>query len=280
VKPSLFQVFQQTIPKSCTCGAAEANRASTTVAVVSSASTVASALSVASQNAAVKAITATAATVPFVIAQPAATIPVTTISLQPQPLILLTAGSGTPMLVASAPVAATQPVTPPSQLEALDAASDGVDIDEFRDLVRTFKEKRVALGLTQTQVGRDFETLLGSEPYSQTQICRIERLDITPSQAKALEPILQKWLAIADQRYCYLSAGGTLVPVMVNRFVEGSAIAPAAGKRRQPRTQFSPETLAILNKHFVLDPTPNAFRIGEVAKEAGLEEHIVKVIIS
>ncbi len=84
------------------------------------------------------------------------------------------------------------------QLDAIAKASDGVDLDEMRDLVGRFRRKRVSLGLSQSQVGMDFESLSasGSEDnafpsYSQSQICRIERLDITPRQARAVKPILQ-----------------------------------------------------------------------------------------
>ncbi len=63
----------------------------------------------------------------------------------------------------------------------------------------SFKRKRLSLGLSQTQVGRDLEELASAEKdgvvvcpsYSQSQVCRIERLDITPRQAKALRPVLQ-----------------------------------------------------------------------------------------
>ena len=38
-----------------------------------------------------------------------------------------------------------------------DIDTDGLDLQEFRDLVRAFKEKRVGLGLTQTQAGVDLQ---------------------------------------------------------------------------------------------------------------------------
>ncbi len=40
----------------------------------------------------------------------------------------------------------------PHQLDAIEKASDGVDIDEIRDLVATFRRARAVLGLTQGQV--------------------------------------------------------------------------------------------------------------------------------
>ena len=45
--------------------------------------------------------------------------------------------------------------TPVNQMQDID--TDGLDLREFRDLVRAFKEKRVGLGLTQTQAGMDLQ---------------------------------------------------------------------------------------------------------------------------
>ena len=82
----------------------------------------------------------------------------------------------------------------------------------FSFQVHAFKEKRVALGLTQTQVGLDFESCglstlnnyrnsggrkgsnssaSNAASFSQTRICRIEKLEITPRQAKMLKPVLE-----------------------------------------------------------------------------------------
>ena len=45
--------------------------------------------------------------------------------------------------------------TPVNQMQDID--TDGLDLQEFRSLVRAFKEKRVGLGLTQTQAGMDLQ---------------------------------------------------------------------------------------------------------------------------
>ena len=119
------------------------------------------------------------------IAQPQ--IVVQPLVLQQQPILV----SIPPQILNQQPPQPEDPELTISQLDALTKASDGVDLDEIRDLIRAFKEKRVALGLTQTQVGLDLEASgTGSVPYSQSYICRIEKLDITPRQALQLKPIL------------------------------------------------------------------------------------------
>ncbi len=106
---------------------------------------------------------------------------------------------------------------PVSQM--LDMDADGLDLEEFRDLVGAFKEKRVSLGLTQTQAGTDLQSASG-QAYSQSFVCRLERLDVTLRQAKQVTPMLKKWLAGADQKYCILSASdGRLVPISFSEHV-------------------------------------------------------------
>ena len=71
--------------------------------------------------------------------------------------------------------------------------------------------------------------------------------------------LLQEWLSTADQRYCYLSSGGALVPVLFNKFVVGMAGADAQNRKRK-RTTFAPETVQALNREFEVNSTPNQFR--------------------
>ena len=56
---------------------------------------------------------------------------------------------------ATAPEPLEDVETPVNQMQDID--TDGLDLREFRDLVRAFKEKRVGLGLTQTQAGMDLQ---------------------------------------------------------------------------------------------------------------------------
>ena len=52
-----------------------------------------------------------------------------------------------PAVAATAPEPSEDVETPVNQMQDID--TDGLDLREFRDLVRAFKEKRVGLGLTQ-----------------------------------------------------------------------------------------------------------------------------------
>ena len=48
---------------------------------------------------------------------------------------------------------------------------DGVNLDEIREFAKTFKIRRLSLGLTQTQVGQALSATEGPS-YSQSAICR------------------------------------------------------------------------------------------------------------
>ena len=48
---------------------------------------------------------------------------------------------------------------------------DGVNLDEMREFAKTFKLRRLSLGLTQTQVGQALSVTEGPS-YSQSAICR------------------------------------------------------------------------------------------------------------
>lgn len=59
----------------------------------------------------------------------------------------------------------------PTINEATSNIVEGVDLDEMRDFSKRFKLDRLALGLTQTQVGQALSVTEGPA-YSQSAICR------------------------------------------------------------------------------------------------------------
>ena len=85
------------------------------------------------------------------------------VPVQPVPSAIAAAAMASPLPVAPLrqilPTAAAESLedveTPVNQMQDID--TDGLDLREFRDLVRAFKEKRVGLGLTQTQAGMDLQ---------------------------------------------------------------------------------------------------------------------------
>ncbi|KAI8436579.1 hypothetical protein MSG28_010106 [Choristoneura fumiferana] len=77
---------------------------------------------------------------------------------------------------------------------------DGINLEEIKEFAKVFKLRRLGLGLTQTQVGQALSVTEGPA-YSQSAICRFEKLDITPKSAQKIKPVLERWMKEAEESY-------------------------------------------------------------------------------
>ncbi|NWY48093.1 PO6F1 factor, partial [Sylvia atricapilla] len=193
---------------------------------------------------------------------------------QVQPIQPAPAGVGTsptPMAKVSpspVPIACSEPPTV-SQLVSKPPAppsteEDGINLEEIREFAKNFKLRRLSLGLTQTQVGQALTATEGPA-YSQSAICRFEKLDITPKSAQKLKPVLEKWLREAEQRQ--REGQQHLL-----EFVGGEP-----GKKRKRRTSFTPQALEALNAHFERNALPTGAEITRIAQELRYEREVVRV---
>ncbi|NWI89940.1 PO6F1 factor, partial [Pitta sordida] len=152
----------------------------------------------------------------------------------------------------------SKPPNPPS------AEEDGINLEEIREFAKNFKLRRLSLGLTQTQVGQALTATEGPA-YSQSAICRFEKLDITPKSAQKLKPVLEKWLREAEQRQ--REGQQHLLD-----FVGGEP-----GKKRKRRTSFTPQALEALNAHFERNALPTGPEITRIAQELRYDREVVRV---
>lgn len=121
---------------------------------------------------------------------------------------------------------------------------NGVNLEEIKEFAKAFKMRRLALGLTQTQLGQALSATRGPA-YSQSAICRFEKLDITPQSAAKIKPVLEKWMQEVESKYGdRLRSGGS--PLTFDELV-GDEISR---KKRKRRTSFAPEALSVLNEYF------------------------------
>lgn len=74
---------------------------------------------------------------------------------------------------------------------------------------------------------------------------RFEKLDITPKSAQKIKPVLERWMAEAEERY----KNG------VQNLTEFIGSEPS--KKRKRRTSFTPQALEILNQHFEKNTHPS-----------------------
>ncbi|XP_015240847.1 PREDICTED: POU domain, class 6, transcription factor 1 isoform X1 [Cyprinodon variegatus] len=144
------------------------------------------------------------------------------------------------------------------------SSEEGINLEEIREFAKNFKIRRLSLGLTQTQVGQALTATEGPA-YSQSAICRFEKLDITPKSAQKLKPVLEKWLAEAE----HWNLKG---PQNLMEFVGGEP-----SKKRKRRTSFTPQAIEVLNSYFEKNSLPTGQEITEIARELNYDREVVRV---
>lgn len=151
--------------------------------------------------------------------------------------------------IASIPTASSAPGMAPNHQITHATTVDGVNLDEIREFAKAFKLRRLALGLTQTQVGQALSATKGPA-YSQSAICRFEKLDITPKSAAKIKPVLEKWMQEAELKYADRLKTGSH-----QNFAD--LLGTENTKKRKRRTSFTPQALEILNEYFEKNTHPS-----------------------
>ncbi|CAG2104336.1 unnamed protein product [Medioppia subpectinata] len=141
---------------------------------------------------------------------------------------------------------------------------DGINLEEIKDFAKAFKIRRLSLGLTQTQVGQALSATEGPS-YSQSAICRFEKLDITPKSAQKIKPVLENWMKEAEERY--KNGNQTLTEF----------IGSESSKKRKRRTSFTPNALELLNIFFEKNTHPTGSEMTELSEQLNYEREVVRV---
>ncbi|ELU13951.1 hypothetical protein CAPTEDRAFT_223281 [Capitella teleta] len=153
----------------------------------------------------------------------------------------------------------------PNTISSADATVvDGVNLDEIREFAKQFKIRRLSLGLTQTQVGQALSAAEGPS-YSQSAICRFEKLDITPKSAQKIKPVLERWMSEAEERYKNGMENLT------------DFIGSEPSKKRKRRTSFTPCALEVLNEHFERNTHPSGAEMTELSDKLNYEREVIRV---
>ncbi|KAM6977193.1 POU domain, class 6, transcription factor 1 [Aplochiton taeniatus] len=207
------------------------------------------------------------AAAPVNLSKPTTQAPTTTVAqspvvIAPQPPVMKTSTSisSVPIACAEMPTVG-QLVSKPQQAVN---SEEGINLEEIREFAKNFKIRRLSLGLTQTQVGQALTATEGPA-YSQSAICRFEKLDITPKSAQKLKPVLERWLAEAE-------AWNQKGQQNLMEFVGGEP-----SKKRKRRTSFTPQAIEVLNTYFEKNALPTGQEITEIAKELNYDREVVRV---
>lgn len=192
---------------------------------------------------------------------PIVTVNQAPVMIAPQPSTGKSTASSIPVACAETPTVSQLVNKPQSGV----TEEEGINLEEIREFAKNFKIRRLSLGLTVcTQVGQALTATEGPA-YSQSAICRFEKLDITPKSAQKLKPVLERWLAEAE---LWNQKGQQ----NLMEFVGGEP-----SKKRKRRTSFTPQAIEVLNSYFEKNALPTGQEITEIAKELNYDREVVRV---
>ena len=136
---------------------------------------------------------------------------------------------------------------------------DSQEVKELEEFAHTFKQRRVKLGYTQTNVGHALGEVHGTD-FSQTTICRFENLQLSYKNAQKLKPILEKWLEEAEKTG-----------------VQHREEEQSPERRRKRRTSIGVGAKETLERRFGAQPKPSSNDINQVADALNLDKEVVRV---
>lgn len=127
------------------------------------------------------------------------------------------------------------------------------DHRELETFAERFKQRRMKMGVTQTDVGKFIP--LGT--LSQSTVCRFESLLMSRKKMIALKLILKAWLEEAESQ-------------AKNEFSDPDYVVSAlpAGEKKRKR---------LLEAYFAMQPRPSGEMIAAIAEELNLKKIVVKV---
>lgn len=136
---------------------------------------------------------------------------------------------------------------------------DSAEVKELEEFAHSFKQRRVKLGYTQTNVGHALGEVHGTD-FSQTTICRFENLQLSYKNAQKLKPILEKWLEEAEKQG-----------------VQHREEEQSPERRRKRRTSIGVGAKESLERNFMTQPKPSSNDINKIADALNLDKEVVRV---
>ena len=146
-------------------------------------------------------------------------------------------------------------------MEPLITQDDTPTSDDLEQFAKEFKQRRIKLRFSQTEVGLALGSLYGNV-FSQTTICRFEALQLSFKNMCKLKPLLVKWLEDADNNKGAASGIDKL---------------GAQERKRKKRTSIEVTVKSALENEFCKNPKPSAQEIGIIADNLGINREVIRV---
>ncbi|XP_054083218.1 uncharacterized protein LOC105209669 [Zeugodacus cucurbitae] len=146
------------------------------------------------------------------------------------------------------------------------------DLEELEQFAKTFKQRRIKLGFTQGDVGLAMGKLYGND-FSQTTISRFEALNLSFKNMCKLKPLLQKWLADADNTISKTGGVFSLSSMTTTLSTPENII----GRRRKKRTSIETNVRSTLEKAFMVNCKPTSEDINNLAEQLNMDKEVVRV---
>ncbi|VDM16813.1 unnamed protein product [Hydatigera taeniaeformis] len=173
----------------------------------------------------------------------------------------------------------------------------GYNVSKLALLADRLKRYRTARALSQAKLSRKIsETTTGGLKFSQSFLCRFEKLDVTLRAALGAQPYLEQWLdqveseeqvALGTSQRSSLHSNEAMVDLLDlrERVVSEGDLEPVkcflpARRNRKSRAVFSEAAVEQLIQHFKRNSRPRGEELSRLADSIGYERESVRIWFS
>nr|ADO22613.1 POU class homeobox transcription factor POU26a [Mnemiopsis leidyi] len=137
--------------------------------------------------------------------------------------------------------------------------------EEAHRFVQEFKARRIALKLTQSDIGEELNLRAGAR-YGQSYISRMESIQLSTAIVLRMKPLLMKLLEEKEEERRRMKQS-----------MDFDEEEYHIDRKRKKRTNFTPEQSLLLTKYFADQPRPSSSEIDDIARKIEVDRNSVKM---
>ena len=137
--------------------------------------------------------------------------------------------------------------------------------EEAHRFVQEFKARRIALKLTQSDIGEELNLRAGAR-YGQSYISRMESIQLSTAIVLRMKPLLLKLLEEKEEERRRMKQN-----------MDFDEEEYHIDRKRKKRTNFTPEQSLLLTKFFADQPRPSPAEIDDIARKIDVDRNSVKM---